>query len=194
MVNFALQRGIRAFSRDVDIHPRDEDATEQRSTIGRLFQSKHVQTLSATPYGAVLNGFELQRNGVLRFGRHAVPLAAVRRYAPVHHRDRDINSTLATVALFVGAASFMLILVVEMGWRARFLVATLLFTSVAVAAITDLSRTFRLNIYRLEIELDGGERVMFVTPDQVLLARMMQTIQEKTGIAPARHRQAQSQN
>ncbi|MFM2421843.1 MAG: hypothetical protein RL291_373 [Pseudomonadota bacterium] len=136
------------------------------------------------PYGALLNGFEVSQDGVLRFGTAQVPLNRVAAYAPVHERQQDLDSVLVTVAVFVSIAAILLVLVVELGWRERFLVGSLLLASIGIAAIIDLARTMRLDLYRLEIKMADGQTVMYVTPDRDMLDRMMLALEQRTGKAP----------
>jgi hypothetical protein len=147
------------------------------------FYSANAARRGENPYGSILNGFEVTADNALRFGVHMVPLATIRRYAPLHQQERDVDSVLTTAAVFMGAAALVLVLVFEMGWRARFLVGGLLFACIAIAAIVDLMRTMKLNLFRLEIELETGEIVTFVTADQAMLMRMMAIIHQRTGIA-----------
>jgi hypothetical protein len=156
-----------------------QTAARRRDDMARL-----GPTLVQRPYGHVLNGFDVTPDGHLRFGSQSVPLSSIQHYAPRHHQERDVDSVLTTVAVFMAVAAVLLILVVEMGWRARFLVGAGLFASIAIAAIVDLMRTMRIELYRLEIKMADGGTAMFVTPDAAMLNAMMMALETHTGLKP----------
>jgi Family of unknown function (DUF6232) len=126
----------------------------------------------------VLRGFEVSPERELKFGRHVVPLDQVAEYAPVHEKARDLDSTLATMAVFLGAAAFFMVLVFEIGWRERFLVAALLFAVIAAAAIIDLLRSSQIHLYRLAITLADGETVELVTADREMLMGVLHVLDQ----------------
>jgi hypothetical protein len=100
---------------------------------------------------------------VLHIGTVAVPLADIARYRGVGLSEKDLSTAFATIAIFSGVAALMTFLVVEVGWRTKFLLEGVLFGGIAVCAFAELFSARRSTMFTFELTCDDGSQHMFST-------------------------------
>ncbi len=110
---------------------------------------------------------------VLRLGARAVPVSEIRGFIGSADLEIDRKPALATLAVFGLAALFFLLGVLDVGWRARFLAAAVLFALIALSAMHDLLWMTTSGLYRVEILTVSGETLRYTTIDPVEQQRLM---------------------
>jgi hypothetical protein len=103
---------------------------------------------------------------VLHIGAVAVPLQAVVRYRGVGLSEKDLSTAFATIAIFSGVAAIMTFLVVEVGWRTKFLLEGVLFGSIAVCAFAELFSARRSTMFSFALTCQDGSQHTFSTADK----------------------------
>jgi hypothetical protein len=101
--------------------------------------------------------------GVLHIGAISVPLASVTGYRGVGLSEKDLSTAFATIAIFSGVAAVMTFLVVEVGWRTKFLLEGVLFGGIAVCAFAELFSARRSTMFTFDLTCDDGVRHTFST-------------------------------
>jgi hypothetical protein len=105
--------------------------------------------------------------GVLHIGTVALPTASVTRYRATGLSEKDLSTAFATIAIFSGVAAVMTFLVVEAGWRTKFLLEGVLFGGLAICAMAELFSARRSTMFTFELTCDDGVRHNFSTADRV---------------------------
>lgn len=93
----------------------------------------------------------------------ALPLDTVRSYRASGLSEKDLSSAFATIAIFSLVSAVMLFGVVEIGWRANFLLEGALFGALAICAVAELFSARRQTLFTFDIETIDGKRATFVT-------------------------------
>jgi hypothetical protein len=104
-----------------------------------------------------------QLGAMLRLGARAVPISQVRGFIASADREADKKPAFAVLAVFGIAALFFLLGVVDVGWRARFLVAATLFACIALSAFHDMAWLTTSDVYRVEVLTAQGETLRYAT-------------------------------
>jgi hypothetical protein len=104
--------------------------------------------------------------GVLHIGAVAVPLASVTRYRGTGLSEKDLSTAFATIAIFSGVAGLMTFLVVEVGWRTKFLLEGVLFGGIAVCAFAELFSARRSTMFTFDLTCDDGSQHTFSTANK----------------------------
>jgi hypothetical protein len=110
----------------------------------------------------VRHGFDATAD-VLHIGPVAVPISSVESYQAVGLNEKDLSTAFATMALFSGVAAVMIFLVVEIGWRAKFLLEGVLFGSIAMCAGAELFSARRSTLFTFELTCGDGSQHTFST-------------------------------
>jgi hypothetical protein len=105
--------------------------------------------------------------GVLHVGSESVALDDVATYGAAGFSEKDLSTAFATIALFSGISAVFIFLVVEIGWRMKFLLEGILFGSIAFCAVAELFSARRNTLYTFTLTSDGGAVHTFVTADRV---------------------------
>ena len=95
----------------------------------------------------------------------ALPLADVRAYTASGLSEKDLSTAFATIAIFSLVSAVMLFGVVEIGWRANFLLEGALFGALAICALAEVFSARRQTLFTFSIEMRDGRRATFVTAD-----------------------------
>ena len=103
---------------------------------------------------------------MLRLGARAVPLSEVRGFVGSADREADKKPAFMTMAVFGIAAVLVLLGVMDIGWRLRFLAAAILFGGIALSALHDMAWMTTSGLYRVEVLTASGETIKFATVDQ----------------------------
>jgi Family of unknown function (DUF6232) len=103
--------------------------------------------------------------GTLRIGRQRVRLADVQGASPIAREERDFLASLLNYSAYLIFAGIFMVLVVQAGWRERFLLATIFFAIVGFTSILDVGLATRVRLYRLRIALADGGSLDFTTAD-----------------------------
>lgn len=104
-------------------------------------------------------------NGVLRVGQQRLALTDVRSISRCASQERDFLGSLLNYSVYLSVAAIFLVLVVQAGWRERFLLGTVFFAIVGVTSLIDIGLASRLRLYRLTIEMIDGRMIEFTTAD-----------------------------
>lgn len=108
-------------------------------------------------------------NGTLRIGLKRFALRDVVRMSPSAHEERDFLASLFNYSVYLLVAAVFLILVVQAGWRERFLLATVFFAIVGFTSIADIGKAHRIKLYRLRITMRDGRQVDFTSADATVV-------------------------
>jgi hypothetical protein len=104
---------------------------------------------------------------VLRVGARAIPIRDIKGYVGSTDSDTDKKPAFAALAVFGIATLVFLLGVLDLGWRTRFLLAAVLFVTIAASALHDLAWLTTSTIYRVEIYLASGDIVRYATIDRI---------------------------
>lgn len=110
---------------------------------------------------------------MLRVGPRAVPASDIRGFVATTDRQSDKKPALATMVIFGGVGMLFLFGVIDIGMRARFLVAAILFGAIALSALNDMFWLTTTGIYRVDILTAGGKSVRYATVDPADHAALM---------------------
>ena len=104
-------------------------------------------------------------NGTLRIGQQRLRLADIQGISRGATQERDFLGSLLNYSAYLAVAGIFMILVVQAGWRERFLLATIFFAIVGFTSLIDIVLSSRIRLYRLTIVTNDGRNVGFVTAD-----------------------------
>jgi Family of unknown function (DUF6232) len=110
---------------------------------------------------------------VLRLGARAIPVSEIRGFIGSSDLEVDTKPAFATLAVFGVAALFFLLGVLDIGWRMRFLAASVLFGLIALSALHDMVWMTTSGLFRVEILTANGETLRYTTVDPAEQARLM---------------------
>ena len=102
---------------------------------------------------------------LLRLGPRAIPVGDIRGFVATTDLEADKKPAIATMTVFGVIGMLFLFGVIDIGMRARFLVAAILFGSIALSALNDILWLTTSGIYRVDVLTAGGESVRFATVD-----------------------------
>lgn len=102
---------------------------------------------------------------VLRIGARQLPLAEIRGFEIGVEDARDYQASLLNYSIYSMLAAVFLVLVVQAGWRERFLIATCFFALIAVSGLIDIGQANRIRLFRLRMRLVGGGTLDFVSAE-----------------------------
>ena len=134
-------------------------------------QSKTLQRLATRSPGAIArrpqsrHGLD-QAAGILHVGTAALALGDIASYRALGLSEKDLSTAFATIAIFSGVAAIMIFLVVEIGWRAKFLLEGALFGGLAVCAGAELFSARRNTLFTFELTCADDSRYSFATADR----------------------------
>jgi Family of unknown function (DUF6232) len=103
--------------------------------------------------------------GVLRIGKQTVPLSDLRSVSLRATQEKDFLGSLLNYSAYLIVAAVFMVLVVQAGWRERFLLATIFFAIVGFTSLVDIGLASRIRLYRLSIETADGRTIDFTTAD-----------------------------
>lgn len=101
---------------------------------------------------------------VLRIGDRRLPLATIRGFDLSVEDERDFLASLLSYTLYLILAAACLVLVVQAGWRDRFLIGCGFTALIAISNLIDIGRATRIRLYRLRLTCADGTITDFVSP------------------------------
>jgi hypothetical protein len=104
--------------------------------------------------------------GVLHVGTETIRLDDVASYSVAGFSEKDLSTAFATIALFSGIAALFIFLVVEIGWRMKFLLEGILFGSIAFCAVAEIFSARRNTLFTFTATCDDGAVHTFVTANR----------------------------
>lgn len=113
---------------------------------------------------------------VFRLGARAVPVSDIRGFIASSDLEVDRKPAFALMAVFGVAAVFFLLGVLDIGWRTRFLAASVLFGLIALSALHDLMWMTTSGLYRVEVLTATGETMRYTTIDPADQQRLMMAL------------------
>lgn len=102
---------------------------------------------------------------LLRLGQRAAPVSDIRGFVASTDLGEKRRPALMLMALFAGVGLLFLVGVIDIGLRARFLVAAILFGSIALIALNDMLRLASGGVFRVDVLTAGGETFRHATTD-----------------------------
>jgi len=148
-----------------------------------LTQSKALARAQTTPPNAVpgpitrrpqvLHGLDASGR-TLHCGDISVPLDTVASYSADGRSEKDLSTAFATIAVFSAVGALMVVGVLDIGWRSRFLFEGALFGALALCAGAELFSSQRQTLFTFTLRLVDGRTATFVTAD-VAQARCVTT-------------------
>lgn len=115
----------------------------------------------------------------LHCGEKSVPLDAVVAYSADGLSEKDLSTAFATIAVFSAVAALMVVGVVEIGWRVRFLFEGALFGAIALCAGAELFSSRRQTLFTFTLQLSNGREVTFVTADTAQALRLKAALDDR---------------
>ena len=112
----------------------------------------------------------------LRIGHQRVALADVREISRDATRERDFLGCLLNYSAYLIVAAIFMILVVQAGWRERFLLATVFFAIVGTTSLIDIGLSTRIQLYRLTIATGDGQTIDFITAEAAEADRLTEAL------------------
>lgn len=103
--------------------------------------------------------------GVLRIGKQSIALSDLRSISRAATQEKDFLGSLLNYSAYLIVAGIFLVLVVQAGWRERFLLGTVFFAIVGFTSLIDIGLASRIRLYRLSIETADGRIIDFTTAD-----------------------------
>ena len=103
------------------------------------------------------------REAELRVGEQRVRLADIHRVSRTANEERDFLANLLNYSAYLTVAAAFLVLVVQAGWRERFLLSTLFFAIVGCTSLIDIGRANRIRLYRIRIITADKQAIDFVS-------------------------------
>jgi hypothetical protein len=116
-------------------------------------------------------------DAILRIGQQRLRVADIRGLSIVAHSERDFLGNLLNYSAYLIVAGIFMILVVQAGWRERFLLSTLFFAIVGFTSLIDIGLATRIKLYRLRIATVDGGAVDFVSADAGEVDRLAAALQ-----------------
>ena len=101
--------------------------------------------------------------GTLRIGHQYVALRDIRGQAMSAHEERDFMASLFNYSVYLVVAAVFLVLVVQGGWRERFLLATIFFAVVGATSLFDVCQAHRIRLYKLTLKLADGRTLDYTS-------------------------------
>jgi Family of unknown function (DUF6232) len=111
-------------------------------------------------------------DGTLRIGRQRLPLGSIRGVSMSAAQEKDFLGSLLNYSAYLIVAAIFMVLVVQAGWRERFLLATVFFAIVGLTSMIDIVLATRVKLYRLQIATASGAIVDFVSADAAEVDRL----------------------
>lgn len=103
--------------------------------------------------------------GELRIGKQSIALSDLRSISRDATQEKDFLGCLLNYSAYLIVAGIFLVLVVQAGWRERFLLGTVFFAIVGFTSLIDIGLASRIRLYRLSIETADGRIIDFTTAD-----------------------------
>ncbi len=104
-------------------------------------------------------------DGILRVGQQRLALTDIRSISRDASQEKDFLGCLLNYSVYLIVAAIFMVLVVQAGWRERFLLATIFFAIVGMTSLIDIGLASRIRLYRLTIQTHDGRTVDFTTAD-----------------------------
>lgn len=123
------------------------------------------------------------RGATLRLGKRLVPVASIAGVRARAVYDPNVTGHLMAVGIFLGVGSVFLLPVLMALARPKFLIGTVLFFGLGLAAISDLRRRRGIELYCLDLDLAGGETVTFSARTWAEIQALEAAIRSRTGRA-----------
>jgi Family of unknown function (DUF6232) len=111
-------------------------------------------------------------DGVLRIGQQRVRVADIRGVAFDATIERDFLGSMLNYSAYLIVAAIFMVLVVQAGWRERFLLSTIFFAIVGFTSLVDIGLATRIKLYRLRIATADGGAFDFVSADGAEVDRL----------------------
>jgi hypothetical protein len=112
---------------------------------------------------------------MLRLGPRAIPVSEIRGFLASADIETDKKPAFLAVGVFALIAFLFLIVVFDLGWRARFLAGAAVFGGIALSALHDLAWLTTSGLYRVEV-LTTGATIRFTTVDANEHARLLEAL------------------
>lgn len=102
---------------------------------------------------------------LLRLGQRALPVGEVRGFVATTDLGDKKRPALAVMVAFALVGMLFLFGVLDIGMRGRFVVAAILFGSIALVALNDMTRLATSGVFRIDVLGANGETFRHVTAD-----------------------------
>lgn len=125
----------------------------------------HFEPEKAVSWELLAGGRAPSVGDMLRLDRRAVPVADIRGFVATTDLGDKKRPALAVMAAFGVVGLLFLTGVIDIGTRARFLSAAILFGSIALVAVNDILRLATSGVFRVDVLTAGGETFRHATAD-----------------------------
>ena len=92
----------------------------------------------------------------LSYGQTLIPLADIVQCRLQRESNWDVAGQHFNFILYVAVSAIFLFLIVDAGWRIQFLIAIVLFLSIAAMSLGDVLTTNKIKYYRVEFHTTHG--------------------------------------
>ncbi len=128
-----------------------------------------------------LNMWDVRRThagDVLRLGQRRVPIAQIADFHLEAVEEFNRRGLLLAGACFVGAAVVFMILVLDLGWMARFWLAVAGLGFFGTVSLVEALRQKPISYHQLRVSVHGGDEVVFTAPPGPHLDALMAVLRE----------------
>ena len=112
----------------------------------------------------------------LRIGHRRVQVTNIQGISRVATQERDFLGSLLNYSAYLIIAAIFMVLVVQAGWRERFLLATIFFAIVGATSLIDIGLSNRIRLYRLSITTRDGKILEFTTANASEADQLLATL------------------
>ena len=103
---------------------------------------------------------------VVRLGQRHVRIADIESVSLAETRDRNLEGLMLGAIAFEVAATLFAYLVIDSGWRTRFLLGTTFLSFLGCVGIYELTTLKTLSLYEMFVTLKSGETFVFTSADR----------------------------
>ncbi len=138
------------------------------------------------PSWELLDGRSPSVGALLRLDQRAVPVADIRGFVATTDLGEKKRPAIIVMGVFAVIGMLFLFGIIDVGTRARFLVAALVFGSISLVAVNDMLRLATSGVFRVDVLTAGGETFRHVTAeidDHAALLAALGTIVGQNSVA-----------
>lgn len=118
-----------------------------------------------TPSWELLDGRSPSVGALLRLDQRAVPVRDIRGFVATTDLGEKKRPAIIVMGVFAVIGMMFLFGVIDIGTRARFVVAAILFGSISLVAVNDMLRLATSGVFRVDVLTAAGETFRHVTAD-----------------------------
>lgn len=103
---------------------------------------------------------------VVRLGKRHVRIAEIESVALEEVQDRNTQGAVLGAVAFMCFATLLSYLVIDAGWRPRFLLGSGFLSFLGCTAFIEMAKLKTLSLYEMFVTLKSGEKIVFTSMDR----------------------------